>query len=116
MRRTNTTYSGAWLAMKTGVEPRAIDARRRAGELLGIPAGKGVDYLYPSWQFDESGEALPGIARIVQAGRQAGLDDQGLHDLLQRRDGLTGPGRLFDSVREGRTERALEVIRAAGPG
>lgn len=112
MRRTNTTYSGAWLAMKLGVEPRVIDARRRAGEILGIPAEQGDDFLYPSWQFDETGEPIPGIERVVQAGRQAGLDDRGLHDLLQRRDGLMGSGRLLDSLREGRTERALEAIRA----
>ncbi len=112
MRQTNTTYSGAWLAMKTGVEPRVIEARRRARELLGIPADEGVDFLYPVWQFDETGEPLPGIARIVQAARQAGLDDRGVYDLLERRDGMTGSGRLFDSVREGRPERALDAIRA----
>ncbi len=114
MGTPTTTYTGAWLAMKLGVEPRAIDARRRAGELLGIAAEPGGDFLYPVWQFDDAGEPLPDIARIVAAARQAGLDDERLYHLLQRRDGMTGSGRLLDAVREGRPERVLDAIRAAG--
>ena len=98
--------------MKLGVEPRELDVRRRSGELLGVPTEGSSDHLYPAWQFDDDGRPLPDIARVVGAGRQAGLSDRELADLLQRRDGMTGSGRLLDSVREGRLERALDVIRA----
>ena len=115
VRPTSSNYSGAWLAIKLGVDPRVVEARRRAGELLGVPAAeKGSDFLYPAWQFDDAGEPLPAVSRVVHAGRVAGLDDRELHDLLQRRDGMTGSGRILDSLREGREDRALEAIRAAG--
>jgi hypothetical protein len=113
-RRRHDAYSGAWLAMKLGVEPRALDVRRRSGELLAVPDEEGVDFLYPVWQFDEDGNALPALSRVVGAARSAGLDDAGLLDLLQRRDGMTGGGRrLLDALREGREDRVLEAIRQA---
>ena len=108
-----SAYSGAWLATKLGVDPREIDLRRRAGELLGVPADKGHDYLYPVWQFDAAGRPLPGIARLVRVARETGLADAELATLLERRDGMTGEGRLLDGVREGREDRAIEAIRAA---
>ena len=112
MRRASSSYTGAWLAMKLGVEPRVIDMRRRAGELLGVQAEKGGDFIYPTWQFDDAGEPLPAVARVIRTAREAGLDDRQLYDLLQRRDGMTGSGRLLDSVREGREDRAVEAIRS----
>jgi hypothetical protein len=107
------TLTGAWLAMKLGIEPRVLDVRRRAGELLAVPAEDGADYLYPAWQFDNAGRPLPVVARVVAAGREAGLDDRALYELLLRRDGMTGEGRLLDSLRAGREDRVLEAIRAA---
>lgn len=101
--------------MKLGVEPRAIDIRRRSGELLGVQPEKGGDFIYPTWQFDDAGDPLPGVARVIRAAREAGLADGALYDLLQRRDGMTGSGRLLDSVREGREERAVEAIRSLAP-
>jgi hypothetical protein len=111
---TPSYISGAWLAVKLGLEPRALDARRRAGELLAVPTPeKGTEFLYPVWQFDPDGRPLPAIGRLVAAARAAGLSDVELHDVLQRRDGMTGAGRLLDQVRAGREERALDVIRSA---
>lgn len=108
-----TTFTGAWLAMKLGVGPRALDLRRREGELLGVPAEDGTDYVYPAWQFDVTGRPLPSIAKMIRAARAAGLSDSELHDLLLRRDGMTGEGRILDAVKAGREDRALDAIRAA---
>ena len=103
---------GAWLAIKLGVEPRALDARRRSGELLAIPDEDGDDHLYPMWQFGPDGQPLPAVTRVLAAARAAGLDDEGLYALLRRRH-MTGGGRLLDALREGREEPVLQAIRAA---
>jgi hypothetical protein len=104
--------SGAWLAIKLGVEPRALDARRRAGELLAVPDESRTDFLYPVWQLGPDGRPLPAVARVVRAAREAGLHDAELVDLLERRDGMTaGGGRLLDALREGRDDRIVDVIR-----
>jgi hypothetical protein len=99
--------------MRLGIEPRELDIRRRAGEIIAFPTPDGREYLYPAWQLDAAGNPLPGVARVVQAARAAGLDAPALNDLLLRRDGMTGTRRLIDDVREGREERVLEEIRAA---
>jgi hypothetical protein len=111
-RGTEHAYPGTWLAVRLGVEPRELEIRRRAGELFAFPSADGRDYLYPAWQFDESGNPLPAVARIAQAARAAGLDSGELNDLLLRRDGITGTSRLIDHVRAGREERVLEAIRS----
>ncbi len=108
-------YSGAWLAMKLGVEPRRIDIERRSGELLGIPADRGDDHVYPVFQFGLDGRPLPAFVRAVRTAREAGLDDAELYELLLRREGMTGTTRLADALREGREEHVLEAIRAAAP-
>jgi hypothetical protein len=111
-RGRHDVYSGAWLAVKLGIEPRALDAQRRAGELLAVPDEDGTDFLYPVWQFDEDGRPIAAVARVVRAARDAGLRDEELVDLLQRRDGMTGGDRrLIDVLREGREDRLLDVIR-----
>jgi hypothetical protein len=104
---------GTWLAMRLGIDPRELDIRRRAGELFAFPSADGREYLYPAWQLDERGRPLPAVVRVVQAARAAGLDGQALNDLLLRRDGMTGSGRLIDRVREGHEERVLAAIRTA---
>ena len=104
-------YPAAWLAAKLGMEPLALEASRRAGELLGVP-GEGGEYLYPTWQFGRNGQPLPSIQRIVHAGRAAGLDDRALCDLLLRRDGMTGRDRLVEALRAGRDDRILDAIRS----
>ena len=105
-------FTGAWLAVKLGIEPRELDARRRAGELLGVPREGGGDYVYPTWQLGPDGRPLAALGRVIQAARAAGLGDGDLYELLLRRDGLTGSGRLVDALREGREERVLDVIRS----
>ncbi|MBD0289681.1 MAG: hypothetical protein ICV74_00385 [Thermoleophilia bacterium] len=106
-------YPGSWLAIKLGIEPRELDVRRRSGELLAVRSQDGRDYLYPAWQFDANGRPYVAVARVVAAGRAAGLTDDELFDLLERRDGMTSTRRLWEYVRDGREERVLDVIRTA---
>ena len=111
--RMEHAYPGTWLAMRLGLDPRELEIRRRAGEVFAFPSPDGREYLYPAWQFDESGNPLPGVARVSHAARSAGLRPDELSEILLRRDGMTGRGRLLDCVREGREERVLDAIRGA---
>jgi hypothetical protein len=112
-RRGTVTYPGSWLSTRLGIDPRELDIRRRAGDLIGVRGQNGRDYHYPAWQLDEDLQPFPVVGRIVRAARQAGLRDDELHDLLNRRDGMTGSGRLIDSLHAGREDRVLNAIRAA---
>jgi hypothetical protein len=108
------TYSGSWLAIKLGLEPRELDRLRRAGEYVAVRAsgGRETDYLYPAWQLDAAGRPLPGVAELVRAARERGLDDEQLVSLMLRREGLTGSSRLADAFRAGHRERVLAAVRA----
>ena len=112
-RRSGGSYSGSWLATRLGIGPRELDIRRRAGDFIGIRTENGRDYLYPAWQLDEDLQPLPEVGRVVRAAREAGLSDDALYRLLLRRDGMTGGGRLVDSLRAGHEEHVLDAIRAA---
>ena len=108
------TYTGAWLAIKLGLEPRELDRRRRAGEYVAVRAsgGRETDYLYPAWQLDAAGRPLPGVSELVRAARERGLDDEQLVSLMLRREGLTGSSRLCDAFRAGHADRVIAVVRA----
>jgi hypothetical protein len=107
-------FPGSWLAIKLGLEPRELDRRRRAGEYVAYRAsgGRETEYLYPAWQLDAAGRPLPGVAELVRAARERGLDDGQLAELMLRREGLTGSSRLADAFRQGHTARVLAAVRA----
>jgi hypothetical protein len=105
------SLSGSWLSSRLGVGTQRLDAMRRAGELLGVRRAGGYDFLYPAWQFGPDGKPLPVIARLVRAGRDAGLSDERLYDVLATRTGISGDARLADALREGKDEYVLSVIR-----
>lgn len=46
-----------------GISRQAVDKRRRNGQLIGLLRGKG-SYLYPAWQFTNSG-TLPGLETVL---------------------------------------------------
>ena len=110
-RRGDAALPAAWLAVTLGVEPREIESRRRAGELLGVRGPDGTDYVYPLWQFDADGRPSPVVARVVQAARRDGLRDDAFYALLVRRQGMLGNERLLDALLAGREDRVLQAIR-----
>lgn len=105
----------SWLAAKLGTQSGRIDAMRRAGQLYAIRRPGAQDYLYPAWQFDESGRPLPFVERLIRTAREAGLDDRELDEVLNRRAGLVGGRRLVDLVGTGAEEHVLDVVAAARP-
>jgi hypothetical protein len=109
------SLSASWLAVRLGVEPRKIEATRRAGELIAHRPEGAHEYYYPVWQFDEDWRPLPIVPRIVRTAREVGLSENRLYALLNARSGLRGEGRLADALREGRVDHVLSAIRAAKP-
>jgi hypothetical protein len=105
----------SWLAAKLGMQSGRIEAMRRAGQLYAIRRPGEQDYLYPAWQFDENGRPLPFVERLIRTAREAGLDDRGLDEVLNRRAGLVGGRRLVDLVGTGAEEHVLDVVAAARP-
>jgi hypothetical protein len=101
-----------WLATRMGLQSAQIDALRRGGELLGVRRADG-QYVYPAWQFDRGGRPLPVLPRLIAAARAKGIDDERLAEIVQRRSGLTGRGRLVDALREGREDDVIRTIEAA---
>jgi hypothetical protein len=101
------------LASRLGIQPAHLEARRRAGELLAVrPAGT-WEYLYPAWQFNGGGKALPIIQTLLREARRAGLTEADLYEVLTRRAGLVGGERLVDHMRSGREDFVLTAVRAA---
>jgi hypothetical protein len=114
MAETDTALTTTWLAAKLGTQSGRIDAMRRAGELFGVRKPGAQEYVYPSWQFDENGRPRPFVERLVRTAREAGLDDDALAEVLNRRAGLVGGKRLVDLIRAGAEEHVLDVVEAAG--
>jgi len=104
----------SWLAAKLGTQSGRIDAMRRAGELYGERKPGTQEYLYPAWQFDENGRPRPFVERLVRTAREAGLDDDRLAEVLNRRAGLVGGKRVVDLIRAGVEEHVIEVVEAEG--
>lgn len=114
-RRFPGTLPGPWLAARMGTDPVAIEAMRRAGELIAVRETGSTEWLYPAWQFDGK-RPRRDIVRISAEARDAGLDETRLYDLLMAPMGLAGSDRrtLVDLVLEGRTDEVVASIRAAG--
>lgn len=104
--------TASWLAVSLGVDPGVLRAMRRGGELVAVPHDSGD--VFPSWQFGRDMRPIEGLERVIHAGREAGLDERRLVDLLEhRRAGLVGERRLVDLLREGHLDAVLAAIGAA---
>lgn len=103
---------GSWLGERLGGNPTRIEAMRRAGELIAVRRPGSVEWLYPAWQFDDW-KPRPGVARVVAAAREAGLDESALYELLTAPLGLSGRGgtRLADLLAEGREDEVVVAVR-----
>lgn len=117
IRIAEDSLSASWLASRIAIEPRKLDAMRRAGEVIAYRPEGTIEHYYPLWQFDDEWRPLSIIPQLVREARARGLTENRLYEVLAARAGLSGSGdrRLADALREGRAEHALEAIRLAQP-
>jgi hypothetical protein len=104
------SLSASWLSTKTGVDTVLINAMRRAGELVAVRPAGSEEWRYPAWQFGPDGHVRPEVARALAAARARGLRTEQLYELLERRSGITGGGRLRDELLAGRVDYVLAAI------
>ena len=104
--------SASWLSTKWGIDTVKINAMRRAGELVAVRPAQSHEWLYPAWQFGPDGQVREDVARLLAAARDRGVRTEQLHELLERRSGMTGGDRLRDDLAEGRIDHVLDVIRS----
>ena len=115
-RLPEDTLSASWLASRFAIEPFKLEAMRRAGEVIAFRPAGAREHYYPLWQFDEEWRPLPIVPRLVREGKERGIGENRLYEILAGRSGLSaGGGRLAKSLREGRDEHVLEAIRLARP-
>lgn len=112
MKSDSSTFTASWLAARLGADPARIEARRRAGELFGIPRHGGFDHDYPAWQFGPDGEPIRAVQQLLSAARDAGMDDSELDAFMNRRAGVGGP-RMWECVRDGRADYVISSLRSA---
>lgn len=111
--RYEEALPATWLAQRMAVDPARIDAMRRAGELVAVREPGSTEWRYPAWQF-EGGKPRVGVARVVHAARESGVDETQLYGLLTTPLGLRGDGRrLVDLLLEGREDDVVAAVRAA---
>jgi hypothetical protein len=112
-RLADDTLTASWLASRFAIEPFKLEAMRRDGEVIAFRPAGASEYHYPLWQFDEEGNPLPVVPRLVREARARGLRGNRLYEILSARAGLGGDKRLADSLREGRVDHVLDAIRSA---
>jgi hypothetical protein len=113
-RLRSESLTDSWLSARLAVDKGRIDAMRRAGELIGVREPGGQAYLYPAWQF-QNGRPRPLVPQVVQAARDAGLDDARLYEVMTMRMGLGGERRLCDLLVAGEDAAVLAGLRSASP-
>ncbi len=59
------------IADMLGISRQAINQRRQRGKLIGLSRGKGK-YVYPLWQFTDTGKTLVGLETVL--GQLSGVD------------------------------------------
>jgi len=103
---------GTWLGERLGGNPSRVEALRREGELIAVRRPGSTEWLYPAWQFD-GWNPRPGVARIVAAARDEGLDEAALYDLLTTPLGMRAHdrSRLADLLANGREDEVVAAVR-----
>lgn len=107
-----TGLSGPWLASRLGIDPVALEARRRGLEIYAYRPPGSSDWIYPARQFDEEWRLRPEVESVLAAARKSGLTPARLTELLDRRVGLSGGETALDLLRQGDDRSLLSALRS----
>jgi hypothetical protein len=107
-----SALTASWIGSRWGIDPVALEVRRRAGEVFAFREQGSDDWLYPGWQFDDEGNVRPDVARVLAAAREAGIGPSQLAQILNRRSGMAGGRKVLDSLREGDERQVLSALRS----
>jgi hypothetical protein len=95
-----------------GVSRQAIADRRERRTLLGLKTADGV-MVYPTFQFDDRNQVLPGLSEILQAFRDSAVDDWTLAGWLVAPSKALCDRTVIEWLREGEArEVALALARS----
>jgi len=111
-RLRSESLTDSWLAARLGVDRGRIDAMRRSGELIAVRERGSTEWRYPAWQFDGS-QPRTAVPRILDAARDAGLDEGRLYEVMTMRLGLGGEQRLADLLVRGGDDEVVAAVRAS---
>lgn len=96
--------------MLGGITPQAVNKRRKAGRLLGLPVGESR-YRYPVWQV-EGGSVLPGFEEVLEV---FGVEDPWMRAaFFLGGNARLGGERPLDELRRGNVEAVKRAASAHG--
>ncbi len=98
------------VAQHLRISRQAVDKRRQAGKLLAVSPGS-RSFLYPGWQFTETG-VLTGLQGTLQA--LAAHPPWACLRFFVTGNHRLGGKRPLDLLREGRVEKVLKAAKAFG--
>lgn len=96
--------------MLGGITPQAVNKRRKAGRLLGLPVGDNR-FRYPVWQL-EGGKILPGFEDVLEA---FGVESPWMRaSFLLGGNARLGGERPLDEIRKGNIDDVKQAASAYG--
>ena len=108
---SNRALTASWVGTRWGIDPVALDVRRRALVVLAYREPGSAEWLYPGWQFEDDGHVKPEVERVLAAARESGIGLERLGQILNRRAGLAGGQTLLDTLAEGDERHVLAELR-----
>jgi hypothetical protein len=102
--------TASWLSVSLGIDPRRIDAMRRAGELIAVRAAGSTEWLYPGWQV-AAGKVRDCVPLIAAAARDTGLDEAALYRTLTTKRGLSDGQTLAELIVADQGDQVVSALR-----
>jgi hypothetical protein len=108
----NVQLPASWLSSRLGADGDEIERLRRGGELFATRPDGAEEWLFSAWQFGPGGRVPESVRRAVRTAKAGGVSEPRLLEVLRRRVGLMGGGRMLDLLFEGDGSRVISEIRA----